>query len=124
MGQTYPTRSLARHLAACDLRCRLRLETGRASGSMGLRFEWHDRKASSNLEKHGVSFREAATAFGDPFSLTISDPDHSEGEIRFVLIGLTTLGRLVTVVSSERRDTIRLISARRATPRERRSYES
>jgi uncharacterized DUF497 family protein len=90
---------------------------------MGLRFEWDDEKAASNLQKHGVSFEEAATAFGDPLSRTISDPDHSDEEDRFVLLGLTGQDRLVVVVHTEQEDIIRLISARLATPVERRNYE-
>ena len=90
---------------------------------MALVFEWDPRKASRNEEAHGVSFHEAATAFGDPLSVTIPDPDHSEGEERFVLIGLSASGRVLVVVHTERDDRIRLISARAATRRERRAYE-
>jgi hypothetical protein len=80
-------------------------------------------KAASNETKHGVSFSEAATAFGDPLSITIPDPDHSVGEARFILVGLTYLGRLVVVAHVEDHDTVRIISARPATSAERRSYE-
>lgn len=90
---------------------------------MGLTFEWDERKAASNEQKHGVPFDEAATAFGDPLSLTIPDPLHSEDEDRFVLIGETFRGRLVVVVHTARGDNLRLISARPATRRERRTYE-
>ena len=86
-------------------------------------FEWDDEKAASNLSKHGVSFPEASTAFGDPLSLTIGDPDHSEEEDRYVLLGLTHAGRLVVVVHTDRGDAIRLISARLASARECRDYE-
>ena len=86
-------------------------------------FEWDPAKAESNEKKHGVSFSEAATAFGDPLSITIPDPDHSVGEARFVLVGLTYRGRLVVVAHVEDRDTVRIISARSATAAERRSYE-
>jgi hypothetical protein len=86
-------------------------------------FEWDPEKAESNLEKHGVSFPEAATAFSDSLSLTIPDPDHSEDEDRFILTGITFSGRLVVVSHAERGETIRLISARLATRRERRTYE-
>jgi len=85
---------------------------------MALAFEWDRRKAASNLQKHGVSFEEAATAFGDPLSVTIRDPDHSEEEERFVL-----LGRFLVVVHTERGDTIRIISARLAKGHERKAYE-
>jgi uncharacterized DUF497 family protein len=62
-----------------------------------LNFEWNPAKAASNREKHGVSFEEAATAFGDPLSLTIYDPDHSFGEDRYVLLGLSENHRLLVV---------------------------
>lgn len=89
-----------------------------------MEFEWDPDKAASNEEKHGVSFDEAATAFGDPLSLTISDPDHSDDEDRFVLVGQTYAGRLVVVAHTERGDRIRIISARLASRRERYSYEN
>ena len=60
-----------------------------------MEFEWDEAKAAANLELHGVSFPEASTAFGDPLSVTIADPDHSEDEQRFILLGLTFSGRLV-----------------------------
>ena len=91
---------------------------------MALRFSWDPRKAASNLRKHGVSFEEAVTAFGDPLSLTIPDPLHSESEDRFVLLGLSANRRLLVVVHAERGDNdIRIISARLATRRERTQYE-
>ena len=90
---------------------------------MALRFEWDNRKAGSNLRAHGVSFREATTVFADPLSITISDPDHSASERRFLDIGLSHLGRLLVVSYTERRDRIRIISARLATRNERRQYE-
>jgi uncharacterized protein len=90
---------------------------------MGLRFEWDNRKAESNLRAHGVSFREATTVFGDSLSITISDPDHSTAEMRFVDIGLSHRGRLLVVSYTERGNRIRLISARRTTRNERRQYE-
>jgi uncharacterized DUF497 family protein len=89
-----------------------------------MRFEWDPKKAKRNLDKHGVSFEEAATAFGDPQSLTDFDPDHSEDEERFVLLGATHAGRLVVVVHTDRGESVRLISARIATKRERRTYAS
>ena len=92
---------------------------------MALRFSWDPRKAASNLKKHGVSFEEAVTAFGDPLSLTIPDPRHSESEDRFVLLGLSANSRLLVVVHAERGDDddIRIISARLASRRERTQYE-
>lgn len=88
-----------------------------------MEFEWDVAKAATNEQRHGVSFDEAATAFGDPLSITIPDPDHSDDEDRFVLLGETYRGRLVVAVHTERSERIRLISARLATRRERRSYE-
>lgn len=88
-----------------------------------MEFEWDSDKADANAEKHSVSFDEAATAFGDPLSLTIPDPDHSDEEDRFVLVGETYEARLVVVVFTERGERFRIISARLATGQERRSYE-
>ncbi|MCA1704812.1 MAG: BrnT family toxin [Actinobacteria bacterium] len=88
-----------------------------------MEFEWDPKKADSNLQKHGVPFDEAATAFGDPLSLTIDDPDHSDEEERFVLLGQSFLGRLFVVIHTHRGERIRIISARIATANERRSYE-
>lgn len=90
---------------------------------MALNFEWDERKAATNLQKHAVSFEEAATAFADQLSLTIPDPDHSEREERFILLGLSYRNRLVVVVHTERHDDIRIISARKAVRTERRQYE-
>ncbi len=70
-----------------------------------------------------MAFSEAATAFGDPLSITIPNPDHSVGEARFVLVGLTYMGRLVVVAHAEIEDSIRIVSARSATPAERMIYE-
>ena len=88
-----------------------------------MELDWDVAKAETNEQRHGVSFDEAATAFGDPLSITIPDLDHSDDEDRFVLLGETYQGRLVVVVHTERSERIRLISARLATRRERRSYE-
>ena len=90
---------------------------------MPLGFEWDDDKARSNLAKHGVSFEESATVFADPLSLTIPDPTHSQAENRFVIIGSSYQGKLLVVVHTERGDNIRVISARRASKRERKTYE-
>jgi uncharacterized DUF497 family protein len=86
-------------------------------------FTWHPKKAEENLKKHGVDFREAATAFDDPLSTTFPDADHSTGERRFLIIGASALGRILVVSHIETGDTIRLISARAATRRERKFYE-
>ena len=90
---------------------------------MALRFEWNERKAELNLRAHGVSFREATTVFADPLSITISDPDHSMTETRFIDLGVSYRGRLLVVSYTERGDRIRLISARLATRDERKQYE-
>jgi uncharacterized DUF497 family protein len=89
-----------------------------------IKFEWDPTKAEANLAKHGVSFAEAASAFGDTLSLTIFDPDHSDDEDRFVLLGMSSSGRLLVVSHTDRSGTIRLISARTANRQERVQYEA
>ena len=88
-----------------------------------LNFDWDSSKAKANLRKHGLSFEEASTAFEDTLSMTISDPLSSVSEERFVTIGETELGKLVVVVHTDRRDTVHIISARKASRRERMLYE-
>lgn len=88
-----------------------------------MQFEWDPAKAAENLAKHGVSFEEAATAFRDTLSATGTDPDHSIGEERFIIFGVSTSGRLLVVAHTEHGDIIRIISARLATPGERNIYE-
>jgi uncharacterized DUF497 family protein len=90
---------------------------------MSLTFEWDDAKAEQNKLKHLVSFEEAATVFGDPLSLTIDDPLHSQQEERFVTVGESARHRLLVVVHTDRGERVRIISAREATSRERRDYE-
>jgi uncharacterized DUF497 family protein len=90
---------------------------------VSLRFEWDENKARRNIEKHGVSFEEAATVFGDPLSLTIDDPLHSGDEERFVTVGETVNQGILVVVHTERGDSIRIINARKATRNERKTYE-
>ncbi len=91
---------------------------------MDLRFTWDPAKAAANMRKHRISFPEAVTAFGDPLSISVPDPDHSSvGEERGLLIGRTERQRLVVVVHLEGADVIRLISARLATRPERKTYE-
>lgn len=90
---------------------------------MPLSFEWDENKAKSNLRKRGVSFEEASTVFGDPLSLTIPDPAHSQAEDRSIIVGSSHQRKLLVVVHTERGDNIRIISARRASRRERKSYE-
>src|SRR5438445_6581640 len=93
-------------------------------GRAALRFEWDREKATSNLSKHGVSFEEAATVFYDPLAATFPDPDHSRGEDRFLTIGYSSTNRVLVVCHTDRRGGVRLISARRATRRERNRHET
>jgi len=86
-------------------------------------FEWDPEKAAANVRRRRVSFNEAATVLEDPLSTTFPDEAHSEGEMRFVTVGVSQRGRLLVVAHTERNDTIRIISARRATRRERAFYE-
>jgi hypothetical protein len=90
---------------------------------MDLSFTWDPIKDAANARKHGVPFAEAMTAFADPLSITIPHPDHSTGELRYLLVGLSSRRRLLVVAHVERGDQIRLISARPATRRERHDYE-
>jgi len=86
-------------------------------------FRWNPEKARSNFRKHGVTFEEAASVFRDTLSVTVSDPLHSSDENRFVTIGRSRRGRTLIVVHSESGESLRIISARLATRRERREYE-
>ncbi|HVB88134.1 MAG TPA: BrnT family toxin [Candidatus Dormibacteraeota bacterium] len=88
-----------------------------------MNFEWDPRKAAQNLRKHGVSFQEAATIFGDPLSVTYQDPDHSTAEQRFITVGMSSVGRILLLAHADRGESIRIISARKATRRERKHYE-
>jgi len=88
-----------------------------------MQFEWDPAKGAANLKKHRVSYHEAATVMADPLSTTFPDDVHSEDEVRFLTIGASTRGNILVVAHTERNDTIRIISARRATKREREFYE-
>lgn len=88
-----------------------------------MRFAWDPKKASENVRKHRVSFHEAASVLEHALSTTYPDPDHSVDEQRFVTIGVSTRGRIVVVAHAERGGTLRIISARKATRRERAFYE-
>jgi uncharacterized protein len=90
--------------------------------AMGI-FEWDPVKAKQNRRKHRVSFQEAATVFGDPLALTYPDPDHSTSEQRFITVGMSSACRILIVAHADRHENIRIISARRTTPRERKHYE-
>lgn len=90
-----------------------------------MRFQWDPDKAERNLRRHGVSFEEASTVFGDPLAATRDDPDHSTEEMRFLTMGYSSAQRLLVVSHSDRQeDEARIISAREPTPKERRQYES
>jgi hypothetical protein len=88
-----------------------------------MQFAWDEKKAAINLSKHGISFEEAATVFGDPLSDTFDDPDHSLEERRFVIIGTSEKGRMLVVAHTDEDKVIRIISAREPTSGERKFYE-
>ena len=88
-----------------------------------MRFEWDDSKARTNATKHKVTFEEGATVWTDPFALIAPDPEHSTEEIRDWIIGMSHRQRVLVVVYTEKGESIRIISARIATPNERRRYE-
>lgn len=88
-----------------------------------MEFEWDPEKATRNQAKHGVSFHKAATVFDDPLALTFSDPDHLEDEDRFLTFGHSAEGDLLVVSHTDRGESTRIISARRATRKERKLYE-
>jgi uncharacterized DUF497 family protein len=86
-------------------------------------FEWDKAKAETNKRKHGISFEEAASVFADPLAAIFPDPEHSDDEVREIIVGLSARNRLLVVSFTERSDVIRIISARKATKRERKDYE-
>jgi len=88
-----------------------------------MRFEWDEQKAHANLTKHGISFEEAVTVFGDPLSDTFPDPDHSLNEHRFIILGSSDSGKILVVAHTDIDATVRIISAREATATERKAYE-
>lgn len=88
-----------------------------------MKFEWDPIKAELNLAKHGVSFEEANTVFDDLFSIELYDPDHSDTEERFIIIGESKDHRKLIISYTERENRVRIISARLITPKERRDYE-
>lgn len=90
---------------------------------MAVIFEWDPRKARANLRRHRVAFEEAMTVFYDPLSITTTDPLHSDEEDRCVIIGESLKRRVLVVAHTDRGETIRLMSARVATPQERTRYE-
>lgn len=88
-----------------------------------MEFEWNPAKAATNLRKHGVSFAEAASVFGDPLAYTFTDPDHSSDEERWLTFGLSQRRLLLVVSHTERDGRVRIVSAREATSHERKIYE-
>jgi uncharacterized protein len=88
-----------------------------------MEFEWNPEKAVINRRKHSISFQEAATVFDDSLSVTFPDPDHSIGESRYVIIGMSALGQLLVVSHTDRGNRTRIISARKASRQEKRFYE-
>ena len=88
-----------------------------------MNFSWNEDKAKTNQQKHGISFEEASTIFGDPLSITIDDQEHSDYEKRFIVIGCSLNMEILVVVHTDNENSIRIISARKATKRERSLYE-
>jgi len=88
-----------------------------------IEFEWDEKKAQLNFEKHKVSFEESVTVFYDPLLATMLDPDHSEDEQRYITIGQSVKGRILTISYTERQNRTRIISCRKATSREKKTYE-
>ena len=88
-----------------------------------MQFRWDNDKAAGNFIKHGVSFEEATTVFGDPLSDTFDDPDHSTEELRFVIMGQSETGRILIVAHIDDGEVVRIINAREPTRSERESYE-
>ena len=88
-----------------------------------MEFEWDPDKAARNLAKHGISFPEAATIFGDPLAVTYYDPEHSDDEDRFLTFGHSREASLLVVSHTDRNDHTRIISAREMTRKERKQYE-
>lgn len=90
-----------------------------------MNFEWDENKAATNQQKHGITFQEAATVFQDEDALQIFDPDHSEAEDRFILLGMSSILRILVVYHCYRAndDVIRIISARKATRNESSTYK-
>ena len=90
---------------------------------MDTEFEWDDDKARSNEQKHGITFEEASTVFGDPLAVIFDDPEHSDEEPREIVVGYSNHSRLLIVSFTHREPAVRIVSARRATPRERDKHE-
>lgn len=89
-----------------------------------IRFEWDPRKAAKNIRKHQISFKEAATVFQDHFAFIFDDEKHSDDELREIIIGYSTKNRLLLVWFTQRGSNIRIIGSRKATPQERKDYDT
>ena len=89
-----------------------------------MEFEWDPQKAEANKRKHGISFHQAATIFGDPLAITFADPDHSLDEDRFLTFGLSRFNQMIVVSHVHRGEKLRIISARLLTRQEIKIYES
>lgn len=89
-----------------------------------MKFEWDPRKANANLENHSVTFEEASTVFADWNSITVPDPDHSIGEARWYLLGVSERANLLVVCHTDRGENVRIISAWHADARQRKQYEN
>lgn len=87
-------------------------------------YEWDESKAATNLAKHGISFDEAITVFEDVYALTFRDIDHSPIEMRYLTVGASSANRVLLVVTTDRSENVRIVSARKAVSGERRDYES
>lgn len=88
-----------------------------------MKFEWDKQKADTNLKKHGVTFQEAASVFGDVLSITYPDPDHSIRENRFITVGISRFGRVLIISHTDRGKNVRIINARKTTRKEHKYYE-
>jgi len=118
-----PGGHLARILVRNDTGCYAVFSSEAPRRMFSRSFEWDEAKAASNAAKHGVTFSEAKTVFDDPLFVDYYDPDHSDDEHRYIIVGQSRDHRLLIVSYTERGDVIRLISARTTTPEERRAYE-
>ncbi|MDP2278746.1 MAG: BrnT family toxin [Nitrospirota bacterium] len=88
-----------------------------------MEFEWDPKKSAANERKHGITFQEASTVFGDRLAMTFADPDHSKNEERYLTFGLSKQSRLLVVSHTDRGEKTRIISARLMDRKERRIYE-
>ena len=125
-GYNYIRRGGRGHVESCRRRVRRPLCEGvseAARQSNAVNFEWDPRKATQNQRKHGVSFHEAATVYADPLAVTYHDPDHSVSEQRYITVRISNAGRLLIVAHADRGETIKIISARKTTLRERKHFE-